>query len=481
MSGRMIATVGSTVDEDYVRELLLMMAEADDWSVWLGYSDESSAEERKRYFHALMLSEAGALDIGLNGKDIFRISPAGEAFVAAIADDERWNELKSNIAQRGDYTITEMISFSRHGQPELGQANTDPTLLFIDNAIIIPPNFNAGGRATNTAGVFESDGTPIISAVSFSYGRPRHSPADFSVHEDAQYIPGTHIFGGVFFGHFGHFITESTGRLWALDDPRVNTTSVVYIPKAGPMPANAIKTQTELLLALGITADVKVVDGPTRIERLIVPRQEFGLQPDLISGSDRFVNFARAAAQRVQPMGPEKVYLSRRGLGLDRGTILGEALLEQWLASEGYEIWLPHKSTKEEQVAKYRAAKKIISVDCSPLHLLAYVARPDQKIAIIKRRSMNAVNDIVAHIRSFGDSEISVIDHILANYVSEKAPRVGRSSWGEVDYRKIGDELAALGMISSSKNWRTLTETERDLQISSIEDGVGNSFVRVEP
>ncbi|MDQ7260700.1 glycosyltransferase family 61 protein [Paracoccus sp. PS-1] len=350
--------------------------------------------------------------------------------------------------------------------------------IIVDDAIILPPSEDENGRLQNASGVFDRDGRPVDIAVSLTHGRPRHAPVEYSAPEAPEFIPGTHIFGGIFFGHFGHFITESTGRLWALDDPAFGTRSALYIPKAGPVNDAAIKAQTALLAALGISAEIRVAKGPTRVERLVVPRQEFGLGPDLISGSGRFVAFARSAAEKVAPAGAEKLYISRRDLPFDRGTILGETLVEALLEREGYRIWLPHRCSKEEQVAQYRAARQIISVDASPLHLLAYVAQPHQQIAIIKRRSMNAVDDIVQHLESFGGSQVTVIDRLVANHVHARLPRIGRSSWGEVDLGQVGQELKALGLIEDTSGWRNLTEDEIAAQIAVIEAGMNAKYVR---
>ncbi|WP_185958550.1 glycosyltransferase 61 family protein [Paracoccus laeviglucosivorans] len=323
------------------------------------------------------------------------------------------------------------------------------------------------------------DGTRIETAISYTHGRSRHADIAFPTDAEMDDLPGTHIFGGIFFGHFGHFITESTGRLWALDEPGVDTRSVVYIPKAGPVADGAIRTQVSLLAAIGIDVSMNVVKGPTRVERLLIPRQEFGLDENIIAGSPRYIAFSRAAAARTKAEGPERLYISRRDLPLDRGTILGELFLEKLLAAEGYDIWLPHRASKEEQVAHYRAAKEIVSVDASPLHLLAYVARPDQKLAIIKRRSMDAVDFIHTHVTSFGGSQVTIIDALRADHVHERMRRIGRSSWGEVDFAEIGARLHEFGLISDPAPWRHWPESEMQAQLQSIEATAGAKFLRI--
>lgn len=323
-----------------------------------------------------------------------------------------------------------------------------------ENAVLVPPKQLDGRQYDGKAGVFDAHGNFIAAAITRSSGRNRHAAPEFPTGAEFPCLAGTHAFGGVFFGHFGHFITESTGRLWVLNQPKLDFESFVYLPKDRLLPRWQFAEKERLLAALGINARLATVAQPTRVERLIVPDAEFGLDDSLIDGSPRYVDFMRkAAASRVAAKGGEKLYISRRSLLVDRGTILGEALVEDWLAHEGYTIFEPQKFSPEDQIAQYRAARKIISVDASPLHLYAYAADAGQQVAIIRRRSMNAYRNIIRHIRAFSGASVAVIDALKADYVPAHTNRAGRSSWGLVDFPAIGNELARLGMIRPPGDW----------------------------
>lgn len=261
------------------------------------------------------------------------------------------------------------------------------------NALIVPPELDERGKYNKRSGVYAENGDFIRSSLSISSGDFLHrKPLDNgSGRTNESYLNGNHAFGGVFFGHFGHFIAESTGRLWILGEPDIALDSVIYAPKEDGFGRKDIERQTALLAAIGINTRLEVVVGPTRVERLYIPRQEFGLDRQLIRGTPRYVDFMRKAASNVKPEGAERLYISREGLPPDRGTILGEKFITKWLEKEGYRIFKPQKHSPQEQASQYKAAKQIISVDASPLHFLAYVAHPEQKISIIKRRSMDAI------------------------------------------------------------------------------------------
>ena len=50
-------------------------------------------------------------------------------------------------------------------------------------------------------------------------------------------LAGAHLFAGHFRGHFGHFLVESTARLWALDHIREPLDSILYLPYRGAVGA----------------------------------------------------------------------------------------------------------------------------------------------------------------------------------------------------------------------------------------------------
>lgn len=339
-----------------------------------------------------------------------------------------------------------------------------------ENAIVVPPAQNAKGSYNGKSGVFDSEGNFLEASITKTLNRDKHARPDLPPLDDIPFIEGTHAFGGIFFGHFGHFITESTGRLWVLGEPELQIDKMLYVPKEHVLAARAFTEKERLLAALGIQANIGVISEPTRVERLVVADSGFGLDDILIDGSDRYVAFMKDAMQRqVEPNGGELLYISRRDLPIDRGTILAEDLLEEFLAAEGYELFQPQKFPIEEQIARYRAARKIISVDASPLHLYAFVANDAQKVSIIKRRSMNAVGPIVRHIRAFSNPQLNVVETLQADYVKPRG-RIGRSSWGEIDFVALAQQLHAQDMIAHPEKWHNPSPEQIMTQLSFLNE-----------
>lgn len=353
-------------------------------------------------------------------------------------------------------------------------------MLELRNALIVPPRTEDGQRYISESGVFTEDGSFVQESSSIVDGQIRHGIPPFPDTSASGYretfLPGTHAFGGIFYGHFGHFITESTGRLWALDGQADKIDSFIYVPKQMMFKEGDLRNKEQLLAAMGIITKLAVADGPTRVERLLVPTQDFGLDPELIRGTARYREFMRKATLNIVPNGSEKLYVSRETLAPSRGTILGEKVMQDWLRADGYLIFEPQKFSPAEQMAHYRAARRIISVDASPLHLAAYAAHPGQTFSIIKRRSTDAVEKIVSQIESFGESQVQVIDRLEADYTNGKFTRIGRSSWGEVDLELVGRDLKAAGMIDDDSEWRKLTDDELSAQLKELGEKTGSPY-----
>ena len=218
------------------------------------------------------------------------------------------------------------------------------------------------------------------------------------------------------------------------------------------------------------------IEDPTQVERLFVPRQGFGMF-QMIKGAPEFREFTRAyAGKDVAPEGPEKIYISRSELPGVRGSVLFEKRLEGWLEAEGYTPYHPQKHTHLEQIATYRAARQIIGVDCSPLHLLALVGDEAQKVAILARRDGDLDQIFARQIRAFQGAEAVALNHLRRNWIEAHGNRPSRTSWGELDYPALRESLMAAGMITGTQDWAEPTEAELEDELARIAKGAGHAF-----
>lgn len=340
-------------------------------------------------------------------------------------------------------------------------------ITLIEGGIVVPPAKGLGNQSVQKSGVLTPSGELVENSVTWRGSNPVTIRPAMPAAEEIGDLAGTWMFLGPLFGHFGHFLVESISRIWAFDALRDQIDGVIYVPKFQNRPEHVANTYRPFLTALGVTAPMVNLDDPRRVERLYVPRQGFGMF-QMIEGAPEFRAFARAHCGRdIAPKGAKKIYISRSALPVQRGSILGETVLEGYLQAEGYEPFHPQKHSFEDQIAAYKAATHIIGVDCSPLHLLALVGNKEQTVAVIARRDGDLDQIFARQINAFQGAEAFAINHLTRNWIEDHANRPSRTSWGEVDFAELGASLRDAGMIAGG-DWPALTEAQIADQIAAI-------------
>lgn len=346
------------------------------------------------------------------------------------------------------------------------------TVACVADALIVP---TAGSGMVQWGGVFDGSRAFVHQAVHWRRGRALLLPPDH-VPETAATLPGSWVWGGLLLNHFGHFLTESTPRLWALPDLGDQVQGIAFLHKRND---EVTDFHRNFLRLLGSSLQIRVISEPTRVERLHVPGQGFGLGR-IALGTERFRSFFRDAfARDIAADGPERLYVSRSALGPRRGGVMGETMLEERLAFHGYEVFHPQHHSLEVQIARYRAARQIVALDGSALHLAAFACSPDQRIAMIRRRSSSMSNAIALHIKSFSGTDPVTIDAILTDWVLRERNRADRFSMGELDMPRLQAALTGAGFIAPDAPWPALDPGWRDDQIARLKTEAGLDFVPV--
>ncbi|WP_212522934.1 glycosyltransferase 61 family protein [Actibacterium sp. MT2.3-13A] len=329
-------------------------------------------------------------------------------------------------------------------------------IVTLKGAQVVPPNVS---QMVQPAGVLDADARYVGHGALWRGHRPiTTEPAPADPLED---LPGRWIWGGVLWAHFGHFLAESTARLWALDHAQGPVDGILYIPKRPRLEDEVKGFHNAFLGLLGCDLPIRVAHRPTRVEELIVPGQGFGLGA-ISAGTEPFrATFRRRFGAGVAPDGPERLYISRSALGLRKGGILGEENLEARLAEQGYEIFHPQQHDMRTQIARYKAAKQVVAADGSALHLFAMVGRPEQQVGVVLRRSSNVADNLITHLTHFCGRAPVVIDALRREWVPEGKQRSSRLSFGELALPKVGRILARHSFIENRGRWQPLTDEER--------------------
>ncbi len=311
-------------------------------------------------------------------------------------------------------------------------------------------------------GVYDAEGRIVVSAIHLGGGR-RHLPglAPPSA-AGALDLPGTWLYGGVLHQHFGHFLTESLGRLWAWPRQRPAPEGVLWL-LPGPVPARRAAQMAkaverpfivQLLRQLRVRGAQRVVTETLRVERLLVPAQlMMNAGGRSVAGHPVFRRFGHglaAGAPEVQP--GRHLYVSRAGLARGGRFVLEEEV-ERRLAAAGWDILRPETLDIAGQVAAYAAAERLLFAEGSALHLYAMVARPEQRVGVICRRTP-AKRKFEAQLRGFGAGEVHTLDAVRALVLpmrrgADGRPRpVGRNDAEAVlDFALLGRMLEEHGFL----------------------------------
>ena len=335
----------------------------------------------------------------------------------------------------------------------------------LEEAIVVPP---LAGGFVQPAGVLNADGAYCrrgalwrkYRALTVEPVRPDEVP---------DRLTGRWLWGGVLWAHFGHFMVESTARLWAAASASP-LDGILFMPRR-PKAGEAVRGFHEEVIdqfAPGVPVHVAV--EPTRVETLIVPGQGFGLGRITV-GTPAF----RAAVRDrfgagIAADGPDRLYISRSGLGVQKGGLLGEERLETLLGAEGYEIFHPERHDIATQIARYKAATRIVAADGSALHLFAMVGRADQHVAVVMRRRSTANNLLALNLSEFCGRDPLLIHALHTEWLRADKQRSNRLSFGELDHPAIGAALASAGFVSDGQ-WPAMNDDEHAAEFE--EKGLG--------
>ena len=325
----------------------------------------------------------------------------------------------------------------------------------IPGALVLPTPPQA--KLSFPGGVLDAAGAEVTEAANWRGPRRITLPPETAPAQER--LEGTWLWGGLLYGHFGHFMCESTGRLWALDQAEAaGAQGVLFITRIRDAAQGAARWHHDYLRLMGTDLPLRLVTVPTAVQRLIVPGQGFGLGP--ISEGTAPMRAAMAArfAASVAPDGPERLYISRSGVGPRRGGLLFEDRLEAHLAAEGYEVFHPQDHDLATQVARYKAARQILGAEGSALHLLGMVARADQQVGVILRRRSGATDNILRHLTAFSGRAPALIEAIRRVWMPAAGgrPHVGL---GELDMPRLGAALQAGGFVEDGA-WPDISDAE---------------------
>jgi glycosyl transferase family 61 len=363
--------------------------------------------------------------------------------------------------------------------PDL-KLGTPPVIREVKNGIIVPIPSDVDQMQPLNSGVLTPENDLIAESVTWRDGREFSLPPRIPAANEVEKLPGKMMFGGLMFGHFGHFLVETTSRLWAYEKLKDQIDGIVFIPKVQRQIDHVLNVYTPFLRLLGIDCPVYNLPDPAAFDTVYVPQQGFGMF-GMIEGLPEYRNFMRSRmGRKIADDGAKKLYVSRSELPQQRGGLIGETVIEGFLEAEGYRIFHPQKHNHQEQLEAYKSADYIISPDGSPLHMAALVVKPTTKIAVMARRP-NVAEQFELQFKAFCNIDTVTIDALKCHWIPVNHARPSRLSYGELDFSETYRSLKAGGLITGDTPWPDMTENQRTDVMDVLEERQKIGFKLYEP
>ncbi|QYX56624.1 glycosyltransferase family 61 protein [Roseovarius sp. SCSIO 43702] len=253
-------------------------------------------------------------------------------------------------------------------------------------------------------------------------------------------LRGRYLFAGVGRHHFGHFLMEGLGRLWALEQTGEAIEGILIVPMHDKDIESVLRRR--FLPFYSWLCDARplwLIDRPARVDEVSVPTQGFG-HGDWSVGTPEFRRFiCDRIAARITPEGPRRIFVSRTQLKSAEQRMYGEERLERALIKRGYVAFHPEQYSIAEQLQVYMAAERIVGVDGSAFHLAPFAMRPGARVGLIQRRHRRAPFDaLCAQIRAFAEVDLVTLDALTS-------PEDLREGAAPVDIRRLVRRLGDAG------------------------------------
>lgn len=291
-------------------------------------------------------------------------------------------------------------------------------------------------------------------------------------------LSGRWLYLGLVVDHFGHFLFESLGRIWALDEPMIGVIDGIVFLMHPDLPEQFSSAQQDIIAKV-TDLPIRVITEPTLVDHLIIPRQESLSGIGMLSTSRQAATL-RKRFYRESERTDEIVYLSRAGItSYSTGRILGGEDLENRMRDSGVRVERPETLSLDEQIKMYQRAKVIVAEDGSALHMVAVAARPDVTVIVLVRRPWMALI-FEAHLSLFLGSGARII------LLDPPGVRLGLPDgrywvWLSVDAPALQRELATIEPAFANSSWRPINKHLVERESHEISELFVGGRHRLEP
>jgi len=289
---------------------------------------------------------------------------------------------------------------------------------------VVPPAERADipstDRSRRYAGVYLPDGTlNDLSVTRLKNGKPKEPVYDSERVRAATKTRSSveAAYCGRLHSHYGHFLLESTARLWWVLQEGFGGPLVFQTRDPGILELPFI---AEFFDLVGIRDRVVIADRWMQFDSIRIPELSHMLGSYI---TPEFLLPFRKAAEEARGRsagdgGSGKLYISRTRYNKadDAGRIFGEEIIERMFEREGYQVVHPQELSIGEQAVVFAGAKQVAGFIGSAMHNLVF--SPE-----------NIETTYLCRLNKFPDS-YQMIDLLLGNrgaaFITRYPERAGR-------------------------------------------------------
>lgn len=223
-------------------------------------------------------------------------------------------------------------------------------------------------------------------------GMRNYSLGEYILPGEIKYMDCSVIYCGWLINHYGHFLLQSTTRLYAALDEKYKDMKIVFVSKE----KNIADFIWQFLELLSINKDrVIIIDECTRFRNVICPSISSRYYLDF---TDNFLLPFKQASSGISPAKYKKVYLTRKYWHNSIGKCFGESEIEKLFENNGFKIIAPEKLSIKEQVAVFKGAEQIAGINGTSFHNAVFSNRNTTLIILNRNEEFDSqyiVNEAV--------------------------------------------------------------------------------------
>lgn len=221
------------------------------------------------------------------------------------------------------------------------------------------------------------------------------------------------IYGGPLFHHFGHFITESTHRVWPRTVvPELVDAKVAFVCFPGKT-SRLQRYMKEVLSLKGLSEDDLIfIDRPMLFKKLIVAPQARQMAGETIKKNYKHL-YERIAQEKLGDANTGELYYVSRSRHSHTGSFYGESLVEGVLRDFGFKTIFPEDYKFIELARILRSSRAAIFSEGSAIHALELCGSRIPDTFVISRRpfSIDRFTPLLSNICA----KWHISYHVIAN------------------------------------------------------------------